>query len=218
IVVEGLRREVDVVVNRVSKVVGIKSGDVVKLITLSAYLHDIGKALSAYQYEFNKCGKDEGEISLRGHEVYSTWVAYWVFDYLKVSNYEPFLAGIILHHSARRSLYNALLGFRGVNVSMRDVDTIVGVLRHIDELGLVSDIENFLTYASAGLEHNLKTSLKLAVDGILNAIINNQYSKYGELVTYLISIADNIDSNMRRSGKFTPITIRRFLRENSHQQ
>jgi len=184
-------------------------------LAISAYLHDIGKALSNYQEEFEKCGDRESEISLRGHEIWSAWVAHRVFQSLstlKVLNVDPapYVIGVALHHSARRSIIDALTQVRAYP-KPNDVEEITRLLKHIEEVcGGVLKVD--YDYVKAALDYDMRTSIRAAIDGMIQQLMGKSISKYGELVTYVISIADDVDSWVYRKG-FTPIIIKKFIKD-----
>ena len=213
--IEKLSKEITMVINRLSTVTEIDTKSVHIALTISTYLHDIGKALSNYQEEFEKCGNREDEISLRGHEIWSAWIAYRVFQGLgtfKALNVDPtpYIIGVILHHSARRSIIDALTQVRAYPKS-NDVEEITKLLKHIEDVcGGVLKVD--YDYVKAALDYDMRTSIKAAIDGMIQQLMGKSISKYGELVTYVISIADDVDSWVYRKG-FTPIIIKKFIKD-----
>ncbi len=134
------------------------------------------------------------------------WVAYHVLE--DVRPREPFLAGIALHHSARRSLDEAYIGLvRNLVITHNDVDGIVNVLKELNNL---SNVKLDLDYIRAWLHQDIDHLIKFKISDYLRGLANENTSKYGELVTYVISIVDDIDSYINRK-EFTPIVIRRFI-------
>jgi len=213
--IEKLGREITTVINRLSTTTGTDAKSVHAALAMSAYLHDIGKALSNYQEEFEKCGDRESEISLRGHEIWSAWVTHRVFQSLstlKVLNVDPapYVIGVALHHSARRSIIDALTQVRAYP-KPNDVEEITRLLKHIEEVcGGVLKVD--YDYVKAALDYDMRTSIRAAIDGMIQQLMGKSISKYGELVTYVISIADDVDSWVYRKG-FTPIIIKKFIKD-----
>jgi len=216
--IEKLSKEITMVINRLSTVTEIDTKSVRIALTISTYLHDIGKALSNYQEEFEKCGNREDEISLRGHEIWSAWIAYRVFQGLsafKALNVDPtpYIIGVILHHSARRSVIDALTQVKAYP-KPNDIDEIIKVLKRIEEVcgGVLKVDYEFYDYVEAALDYDLRTSIRMVIDGMIQQLMSKPISKYGELVTYIISITDDIDSWIYRKG-FTPIVIKKFIKD-----
>jgi CRISPR-associated endonuclease Cas3-HD len=215
---EKLARETTTVINRLSAITETSAKSVRTALTISAYLHDIGKALSDYQEEFEKCGNKENEISLKGHEAWSAWVTYHVFQGLRTFNIlnvdpTPYVIGVALHHSARRSIIDAIIQARAYP-KHNDIEGIIKTLRHIEEVcrgALKVDFE-FYDHVETALKYDVETSIRRAIDDIIQNLMNKPTGKYGELVTYVISIADNIDSWIYRKG-FTPIIIKKFTKD-----
>jgi hypothetical protein len=57
----------------------------------------------------------------------------------------------------------------------------------------------------------MRTSIKAAIDGMIQQLMGRSIGKYGELVTYVISMVDDVDSWVYRKG-FTPIIIKNSSR------
>ena len=207
--VDLLKREIDTIVARLSRILGMDRELVKEVLAVSAYLHDIGKAVGYYQKILqDQCGKDEERISLKGHELVSMWVAYHIFSTLNMKHKEPFLAGIALHHSARRSIDEAYIGLmKNLTLTHNDVDNIIAALK---ELSKLSKNQLDIDYFAAWLHQDIDQIVKLKIDDCIRELVNSGVSKYGELVTYIVSIVDDIDSYINRKG-FTPMIIRKFL-------
>ena len=208
--IDSLKREVNTVATRLSKILGMDREFIKNTLAISAYLHDIGKAIRYYQNILqSQCGKDEERISLKGHELMSMWVAYHAFNTLNVKPKEPFLAGIALHHSARRSIDEAYIGLmKNLTLTHNDVENIIAVLK---ELGELSKSQLDTDYIAVWLHQDIDQIVKLKIDDYIRELVNSGVSKYGELVTYVISIVDDIDSYINRKG-FTPVIIHEFLK------
>ena len=206
---DSLKREIDTIVSRLSRILGMDREFVKEMLAISAYLHDIGKAVGYYQGILqDKCGKDEERVSLKGHELVSMWVAYHVFNALNVKHKEPFLAGIALHHSARRSIDEAYIGLmKNLTITHSDVDNIITALK---ELSKLSKAWLDTDYIAAWLHQDIDQIVKLKINDYIRELVNSGVSKYGELVTYVISIVDDVDSYINRKG-FTPVIIRKFF-------
>lgn len=206
--------EVAVVAARLAKVMGLDAGFTRKLLALAGYLHDVGKAHPNYQQSLTKwCGVDEDKISLAGHELLSAWVTYHVVHNL-VGNDDaaaPFVAGVLLHHSGRRSIdeayYRMREHIRNPDLLLSRLKTYIEDAVGIVNLGLDTDrVMSEINYYFGDVVRPLENV-------VLVRTMNSRYAKYGELITYTIALADDIDSFNARGSYFTPIIIRRFLKQ-----
>jgi len=106
-----LGRVINAIVNSLSVITGWPVKRVRTALGISAYLHDIGKALSIYQREFEKCGKENEILLLDGYQIWSAWVAYHVFEgleTLKILRIDstPYIIGIMLYND---DIYDAVI-------------------------------------------------------------------------------------------------------------
>jgi len=83
-------------------------------LALAAYAHDVGKAIRGYQEELERAERVDRErcpASTRGHEVWSAWAVYHVLSYCQQMGARlraVVVAGVLLHHAPRTSLYQPL--------------------------------------------------------------------------------------------------------------
>ena len=96
---------------------------------------------------------------------------------------------------------------KNLTLTHNDVENIIAVLK---ELGELSKSQLDTDYIAVWLHQDIDQIVKLKIDDYIRELVNSGVSKYGELVTYVISIVDDIDSYTNRKG-FTPVIIRRFL-------
>jgi len=126
----------------------------------------------------------------------------------------PFVLGVLIHHSARRGVRDVLLDVK-VYPNTEDVKNIIALVRPLNELGLTSFNDDDFAVLNDILTYDIVNSIDPLTEPIEKSIVekslNKSLSKYSELVTYVISIVDNIDSRIYRGSGFTPITIKRFL-------
>jgi CRISPR/Cas system-associated endonuclease Cas3-HD len=193
--------EIGSTVARLAKVLNTQVELVKELIAIVTCVHDIGKALAELQQRlYTGCGEGK-QISLAGHELISTWFTYHLLQSLgnaKVQSHvkAAMAAGVLLHHVARRS---ALESYLKLSASLRGVteDDVVKMVEHAFKccktLARYSSIRNEV---EARLLYQLK--VPYSVLDVVRFIANNTHSKYGELVAYVIAIADNIDAHYTR--------------------
>lgn len=193
--------EISSTVARLAKVLNTQVELVRELIAIITCVHDVGKALAELQQRLYTGCREGKQISLVGHELISTWFAYNLLESLgsaKVQSHvkATMAAGVLLHHAARRS---ALESYLKLSASLKGVteDDVVKMVEHAFKccktLAKYSSIKNEV---EARLLYQLK--VPYSVLDVVRFIANNMYSKYGELVAYVIAIADNIDAHYTR--------------------
>jgi CRISPR-associated endonuclease Cas3-HD len=216
--VERLEFEVKAVSKRISVVLGEDFERVREAIALAACIHDIGKALNHYQAILvQKCGSGE-VISLAGHEVVSAIVSTPLFtlvlgDRRKAS---VFIAGIMLHHSARRSVDEAIEKLSALGVDLykevsQGIDSMAELIaRNCRSLKAFITSSELLRVRREVLE---KLSRLLIAQKIIEEVASIRMSKFGELVAYVVSIVDNIDAFIsRRDEAVRGLLIKKFLK------
>lgn len=220
--VDALEIEIVGVIARLSRVMKIDAKYIRRYLSITAALHDIGKLHPVYQERLISYCPNDKYISLAGHEILSAWMAWHIFDsindevvhelgreelkhlkYLSVSS-------ILMHHIGRRSIHEAyhklkqFMPYIGITLW---ADTAINIVSNVlVEDGVRIDHEkalSFLEYA-----HRLPNSVLRLIDGV----INNIDSRQAELATYVISLADNIDSYISRNDKLRGIMIERFIK------
>jgi CRISPR-associated endonuclease Cas3-HD len=199
--VDELRIEIESTIARLAKVLNVNANVLRRLIALAVCIHDVGKALSEYQKRLSEGCRKKETISLAGHELVSAWFAINVLnsidDVRGLDNVKAAIAsGILLHHAARRSVVDAYLKLISSlrSISEEDVEAMTelafGCCKTLASYANVKD------EVKARMLYQLK-SLTPLLD-MVKYITNNSYSKYGELVAYIIAIADNIDAHFNR--------------------
>jgi len=199
--VSELQIEIESTITRLAKVLGIDVDLLRRLIALAVCIHDVGKALSEYQKRLSEGCKKKEMISLAGHELVSAWFAMNVLNSIDavkgLDNVKAVIAsGILLHHAARRSVVDAYFklvsSVRGI--SPEDVDTMTELAFGCCKT--LASYTNIKDEVRARMLYQLKAVTPLL--DIVKYITNNSYSKYGELVAYIIAVADNIDAHFNR--------------------
>ena len=195
-----IMREVKTTADRLAQLLKIqRAGDAV---ALAAYLHDVGKAISAYQLRLQSAGPG-CKTSLRGHEIWSAWVAYHIAERLWDKEAAPALtAAVALHHSVRRSLDEVVLDAVKVWPEWDDVDEMFALAqRGLDLLGL--ELEAAEAEAAARHEWLSRKALEQLRSRLLNPA-----ALWGELIVHVIAMADNIDSALARGEKRVAYILR----------
>jgi len=178
-----------------------------EVVEMAAYLHDVGKATREFQ---RKLEGDCKHVTLKGHEVISAWVTFYA-AYLKYRNCGEECArahatlasvGVLLHHHGRRSIYEAVVGVKDVveNLTYKDVETMADLATKFSGV----DREDLLSY----LEHDF---MRGDVFKFLDVLLGREDSKYGELVTYAVVLADHIDSYFFRADGRPTLVVRDFI-------
>jgi CRISPR-associated endonuclease Cas3-HD len=206
--VDLLENDIRAVSNRLNMILGINNAR--RIAAISCCLHDVGKVVKVYQQGFRKCNGGEKRISLAGHELLSAWIAWNTLDTL-VNYGEPVRVlvstAVLLHHVSRRSVHEAYhrLRLRLGSLEDDDLKSLVDVtfkacnhLINIDQKRLLSSI----IYQVRLPNPLLKT---------ISEIAGRRESKYGELLAYLISVADNIDSLIFRKDKTYVSFVKRYI-------
>ena len=193
--------EISSTVARLAKVLNTQVELVKELIAIITCVHDIGKTLAMFQQRLYTGCKEGRRISLVGHELISAWFVYNLLESLssvKVQNNvkAAMAASVLLHHAARRSI---LESYFKLSTSLKDIteDDVVKMVEHAFKccktLAKYSSIKNEV---EARLLYQLKAPY--SVLDVVRFIANNMHSKYGELIAYVIAIADNIDAHYTR--------------------
>lgn len=193
--------EITSTIARLAKVLNVDVNVMRKLIALTVCIHDVGKALNEYQRRLEAGCREREAISLAGHELVSTWFAINMLNSLDefkgLDNVKSAIAsGILLHHVARRSILEAYLklAYSIGGITEDDVENMVELaFRCCKTLASYSSIKDEVK-ARMLYQRRLLTP----VLDIIRYIVNNSYSRYGELVAYIIAIADNIDAHYSR--------------------
>lgn len=204
--VDLLEKDINAISNRLNKI--LRVNDVRTIAAISCCLHDVGKVVKVYQQEFHKCNVNERGISLAGHELLSAWIAWNTPDTLASEPAKVLVStAILLHHVGRRSVHEAYhrLRLRLKGLDDDDLKLLVDVtfkacnhLINIDQKRLLSNI----MYQVMLPNPLLKT---------ISEIASRRESKYGELLAYLISTADNVDSLIFRRGKTYISFMERYI-------
>ena len=203
--IDKLEREVDAITNRLSTLLGIDQARARVYLALAGYLHDVGKALSMYQANLGAyCGGKSRSPGLFGHELASMWVAYRVYQAINngsIKKLEPFLVGVLTHHIGRQSIDGYLVRwFTNLYITRADMPSIEALLRPL--AGLVGlDVE----YTMAWLEQDLDRLAKLEINNMVRDLYNSGLAMFGELVAYIIGLADAIDHQVHGTGITNPV-------------
>lgn len=200
-----LRREITSSIKRFAEALGVGESLAHALFIFSGYAHDIGKALGVYQERLRNAG-GECEVSLAGHETWSAWVAYHaLYEALRNmdENQREVLAtvsaaGVALHHSARRSLDEALDRAGKIGVSNEELKTLSDLATEGLRLaGLSADAGDIYER----LKYDLLSYAPHPPPLALKEHILIKEAVWGELITYAIMLADNLDSYTVRGGE-----------------
>ena len=207
---ETLRREVLSSAAKLAAVLNISMEEAHGILRLAAYLHDVGKAASAYQERLAAAERRDPErcpAQLRGHEVLSAWLAWHL-------TYELFrtrgsaddvatavAAGIALHHSARRSIDDVLDDVLSAKFGREDLDKMWEAARGVAEFWQ-GGIEwgGVFEFASGRMRWEYLQTLNAALVR-LRARLLKLSAVWGELVAYVISLADNLDAALQRGER-----------------
>jgi CRISPR-associated endonuclease Cas3-HD len=212
---ELFKREVKSVVKKLASALGIGVDLARRAVALAAGLHDVGKALSVYQRELERAQASARgcRASLRGHEVWSAWVARHVASsWLSVGGSGGDLAAVIaaavaLHHSARRGFDDVLVDALGARPELGDVDRMFALAKEVaDAVG----VEFYVAGALAVAEYEWKQ--QSAIEN-LRSFLLRPAAVWGELVTHVISLVDNLDSATARDDSHLVYVLRPFTTE-----
>ncbi len=211
---ELFKREVKSVVKKLASALGIDVDLARRAVALAAGLHDVGKALSVYQRELERAQASARgcRASLRGHEVWSAWVARHVAAKLSGGAGGGDLAVVVaaavaLHHSARRGFDDVLVDALGARPELGDVDRMFALAKEVaDAVG----VEFYVAGALAVAEYEWKQ--QSAVEN-LRSFLLRPAAVWGELVTHVISLVDNLDSATARDDSHLVYVLRPFTTE-----
>ena len=200
-----LEHEVGVITNRLSTLLGIDQDRTRGYLALAGYLHDVGKALSMYQSNLGAyCSGKSRKPGLFGHELASMWVAYRVYQVInngRTRRLEPFLVGVLTHHIGRQPIDGYLVRWlMNLRITRTDMPSIEALLKPL--AGLVGlDVE----YTMAWIEQDLDRLVKLEINNMVYDLYNSGLARTGELVAYVIGLADAIDHQTHGTGNASPI-------------
>jgi len=215
--VDFISLEISSTVARLAKVLNAQVELIKELIAIITCVHDIGKALAMFQQRLHTGCGERKQISLAGHELISTWFAYHLLESLssaKVQNNvkATMAAGVLLHHVARRSILESYLKL-STPLKITE-DDIAKMVEHAFKC-----CKTLARYSSSSIKNEVEARLlyqlkvPYSVLDVVRFIANNMHSKYGELVAYVIAIADNIDAHYARlNDSARGILITRFCR------
>jgi len=207
---EALRREVLSSAVRLAAVLNMSVEEAHGLLKLAAYLHDVGKAASAYQQRLEAAERRDPEkcpAQLRGHEVLSAWLAWHLTYELSRTRGSAddvaaaVAAGVALHHSARRSIDDVLDDVLSAKFGREDLDKMWEAAGGAAEFWRAgAEWDEVLEYASGRMKWEYLQTLNAALVK-LRARLLRQWAVWGELVAYVISLADNLDAALRRGDR-----------------
>lgn len=209
--VETLRRELYSTYAALAARLSISRELARQLAGIAGYLHDVGKAIGAYQSRFPNDDCECRGVSLAGHEVWSSWIAYYAV------RESPSLSGelaegaarvvavaVALHHSARRSIDDVLLDAVEVRPTLDDVD----LMFELAEAGLKRYGLAFGQSARAAARYHLQRFHDVAA---LRDVLLSADPAPAELLIHVIAIADNLDAALGRCGGRTAYVLRPLM-------
>ncbi len=219
--VDALKREVLSSAARLAKTLGVEPREAHALLAVAAYLHDVGKAAAAYQERLRAASaRDPARCpaQLRGHEVLSAWLAWHlVYELLKPRGVAAedaaaaVAAGVALHHSARRSIDDVLDDAKSAVIGPRDVERLAETARGVERYWPWGE-GDALTFAAGRMKWEYLQTLDAALLK-LRARLLKPTAVWGELVAYVIMIADNLDAALgREAGGQARLVLRPLLR------
>jgi CRISPR-associated endonuclease Cas3-HD len=219
--VDALKREVLSSAARLAKAFGVEPRDAHALLAVAAYLHDVGKAAAAYQERLKAASaRDPARCpaQLRGHEVLSAWLAWHlVYELLKSHGVAAedaaavVAAGVALHHSARRSIDDVLDDAKSAVIGPRDMERLAEAARGVERYWPWG-LGDTLTFAAGRMKWEYLQTLDAALLK-LRARLLKPVAVWGELVAYVIMIADNLDAALgREAGGQARLVLRPLLR------
>jgi CRISPR-associated endonuclease Cas3-HD len=219
--VDALKREVLSSAARLAKALGVEPREAHALLAVAAYLHDVGKAAAAYQERLKAASaRDPARCpaQLRGHEVLSAWLAWHlVYELLKPRGVAAedaaaaVAAGVALHHSARRSIDDVLDDAKSAVIGPRDMERLAEAARGVEKYWPWG-LGDALTFAAGRMKWEYLQTLDAALLK-LRARLLKPAAVWGELVAYVIMIADNLDAALgREAGGQARLVLRPLLR------
>jgi CRISPR-associated endonuclease Cas3-HD len=219
--VDALKREVLSSAARLAKALGVEPREAHALLAVAAYLHDVGKAAAAYQERLKAASARDAALcpaQLRGHEVLSAWLAWHlVYELLKPRGVAAedaaaaVAAGVALHHSARRSIDDVLDDAKSAVIGPRDVERLAEAARGVERYWPWG-LGDALTFAAGRMKWEYLQTLDAALLK-LRARLLKSVAVWGELVAYVIMIADNLDAALgREAGGQARLVLRPLLR------
>jgi len=219
--VDALKREVLSSAARLAKALGVEPRDAHALLAVAAYLHDVGKAVAAYQERLKAASaRDPARCpaQLRGHEVLSAWLAWHlVYELLKPRGVAAedaaaaVAAGVALHHSARRSIDDVLDDAKSAVIGPRDMERLAEAARGVERYW-PRGLGDALTFAAGRMKWEYLQTLDAALLK-LRARLLKPVAVWGELVAYVIMIADNLDAALgRETGGQARLVLRPLLK------
>lgn len=186
-----------------------------RLAGIAGYMHDVGKAIGAYQRRIpgDECGCRG--VSLAGHEVWSGWVAYFAVrespslgGELAERVARVVAAAVTLHHSARRSIDDVLLDAVDVRPTLDDVDLMFQLARAgLERHGLL-----YSQSARAAARYHL---LRFRDVAALREVLLSADPAPAELLVNVIAIADNLDAALGRCDGRTAYVLKPLLARSS---
>jgi CRISPR-associated endonuclease Cas3-HD len=207
--VDVLRREVLSSATRLARALGVEPREAHALLSVAAYLHDVGKAAAAYQERLRSASaRDPARCpaQLRGHEVLSAWLAWHLmYELLRTRGaaaedvVAAVAAGVALHHSARRSIDDVLDDAKSAVVEPRDVERLAEAARGVERYWPWG-LGDALTFALGRMKWEYLQTLDAAFLK-LRARLLKPAAVWGELVAYVIMLADNLDAALGRGAE-----------------
>jgi CRISPR-associated endonuclease Cas3-HD len=219
--VDALKREVLSSAARLAKALSVEPRDAHALLATAAYLHDVGKAAAAYQERLKAASaRDPARCpaQLRGHEVLSAWLTWHlVYELLKPRGVAAedaaaaVAAGVALHHSARRGIDDVLDDAKSAVIGPRDMERLAEAARGVERYWPWG-LGDALTFAAGRMKWEYLQTLDAALLK-LRARLLKPAAVWGELVAYVIMIADNLDAALgREAGGQARLVLRPLLR------
>jgi CRISPR-associated endonuclease Cas3-HD len=212
---DALRREVLSSAAKLAQALDVGLGEAHKLLAVAAYLHDVGKAASEYQDRLRRAAKQDPErcpTQLRGHEILSAWLAWHlVYELLGGGDKAAAIAaGVALHHSARRSIDDVLDDVRSAGLTREDVRTLVATARGVERFWDNADWGDVWRSVGGRLAWEYLQTLDAAVLRLRNRLLAPA-AVWGELVAYVVMLADNLDAALYRGGERLVYVVKPLL-------